>query len=381
MSGGFSPGDLVRARGREWVVLPGSEGETLHLRPLSGSEADRQVLLPALEREPVRLAHFSMPDAGATMRQDAAALFSDALRLSLRRGAGPFRSAARLGFEPRAYQLVPLLMALRLPVVRLLIADDVGIGKTIEAGLVLRELMDRGVVDRFTVLCPPHLVEQWTEELAEKFDLEPTAVTAASAPRLERALPASETLFHAHPATVVSLDYIKADRRRETFARVSPRFVIVDEAHTCVGTERGRQQRFELLRRLAEDPERHLLLLTATPHSGDEQAFDRLLGLLGPGLATGALGEDAARIRLARHFGSAAASTSRQARRLGGRKAKPAGATRASFRVTKPRKPRIGSATSISHSTMPCSITALASSRVRDPSSIAAGSPSGAPSP
>ncbi|MGH7050246.1 MAG: helicase-related protein, partial [Acetobacteraceae bacterium] len=302
MSGGFSPGDLVRARGREWVVLPGSEGETLHLRPLSGSEADRQVLLPALEREPVRLAHFSMPDAGATMRQDAAALFSDALRLSLRRGAGPFRSAARLGFEPRAYQLVPLLMALRLPVVRLLIADDVGIGKTIEAGLVLRELMDRGVVDRFTVLCPPHLVEQWTEELAEKFDLEPTAVTAASAPRLERALPASETLFHAHPATVVSLDYIKADRRRETFARVSPRFVIVDEAHTCVGTERGRQQRFELLRRLAEDPERHLLLLTATPHSGDEQAFDRLLGLLGPGLATGALGEDAARIRLARHF-------------------------------------------------------------------------------
>ncbi|MGH7103999.1 MAG: helicase-related protein [Acetobacteraceae bacterium] len=302
MSDRFSPGDLVVARGREWVVLPGSEAEILHLRPLSGSEADREVLLPALEREPVRAAQFGIPEAGATARQDAAALLSDAIRLSLRRGAGPFRSAARVGFEPRAYQLVPLLMALRLPVARLLIADDVGIGKTIEAGLVLRELMDRGEVDRFTVLAPPHLVEQWTEELAEKFDLDPIAVTAASAARLERGLPTSLTLFDAYPATVVSLDYIKADRRREAFARVSPRFVIVDEAHTCVGRERGRQQRFELLRRLAGDPERHLLLLTATPHSGDEEAFGRLLALLGPGLGIAALEDEARRIRLARHF-------------------------------------------------------------------------------
>ncbi len=87
--------------------------------------------------------------------QDGARLLSDALHLSMRRGAGPFRSAGRLSFEPRAYQLVPLLMALRLPTVRLLIADDVGIGKTIEAGLILRELIDRGEVDRFTILCRP----------------------------------------------------------------------------------------------------------------------------------------------------------------------------------------------------------------------------------
>ncbi|WP_460253463.1 helicase-related protein [Acidiphilium sp. MT5] len=234
--------------------------------------------------------------------QDGARLLSEALRLSLRRGAGPFRSAARVGFEPRAYQLVPLLMALRLPIIRLLIADDVGIGKTIEAGLVLRELMDRGEVDRFSVLCPPHLVEQWIEELRDKFDIDAAAVTAASASRLERGLPASQTLFDANPYTVVSLDYIKADRRRETFARVCPRLVIVDEAHACIGTHQGRQQRFELLKRLADDAERHLLLLTATPHSGDEDAFDRLLGLLGPGLGTGALEDEASRIRLSRHF-------------------------------------------------------------------------------
>ncbi len=302
MMGTFAPGELVFARGREWVTLPAPDGETLHLRPLSGTEADIQMIHPALEREPVRPARFAIPTADEIATQDGARLLSDALRLSLRRGAGPFRSAARLGFEPRAYQLVPLLMALRLSTVRLLIADDVGIGKTIEAGLILRELIDRGEADRFAVLCPPHLVEQWTGELRSKFDIDAVAVTAASASRLERGLPASQTLFEAYAYTVVSLDYIKAERRRDSFARACPALVVVDEAHACVGTHQNRQQRFELLRRLAEDSERHLILLTATPHSGDEAAFSRLLSLLDDQFADGAFDTDAARVRLARHF-------------------------------------------------------------------------------
>ena len=117
----------------------------------------------------------------------------------------------------------------------------------------MRELIDRGEADRFAVLCPPHLVEQWTGELNSKFDLDAAAVTASSAPRLERGLPPSQTLFDAHPYTVVSLDYIKAERRRDTFARACPKLVVVDEAHACVGTPQSRQQRFELLKRLAED--------------------------------------------------------------------------------------------------------------------------------
>jgi superfamily II DNA or RNA helicase len=298
----FTPGDLVYARGREWVALPSLEDETLHLRPLSGAEADIQVIHPALEREPVRPARFALPKEDEIATQDGARLLSEALRLSLRRGAGPFRSAARLSFEPRAYQLVPLLMALRLPVVRLLIADDVGIGKTIEAGIILRELIDRGEADRFSVLCPPHLVEQWTDELRVKFDLDAVAVTAASASSLERGLPASQTLFDAHPYTVVSLDYIKAERRRDSFARSCPGLVVVDEAHACVGTHQSRQQRFELLKRLAGDKDRNLILLTATPHSGDEAAFDRLLSLIDSGFAEGALESEQNRVRLARHF-------------------------------------------------------------------------------
>jgi ERCC4-related helicase len=293
---------LVQARGREWVSLPSPLPGLLCLRPLTGSEADIQILDPALEREPVVPARFDLPKLEDLATQDAARLLADALRLSLRRGAGPFRAASRVAFEPRAYQLVPLLMALRLPTVRLMIADDVGIGKTIEAGLILRELVDRGEVDRFAILCPPHLVEQWTMELRAKFDLDAVAITASSAARLERGLAASQTLFEAHPFTVVSLDYIKAEKRRESFARACPPFVIVDEAHACVGTHMGRQQRFELLKRLAGEDGRHLLLLTATPHSGDEDAFDRLLGLLNPAFSSGSLEDDAGRRRLARHF-------------------------------------------------------------------------------
>lgn len=307
MTGAFSPGDLVRVRGREWVLLPSDTEGLLRLRPLSGSEDDVQWVDPDLERGGVRPASFDAPvvdqdGSSAFATQDAARLLGDALRLSMRRGAGPFRSAARLGFEPRAYQLVPLMMALRLPVIRLLIADDVGIGKTIEAGLILRELIDRGEVTRFTVLCPPHLVEQWVnEELGPKFDIQATAVTAASAPRLERELPPGVSLFEAHPFTVVSLDYIKADRRRDEFARVCPGMVIVDEAHACVGTESGRQQRFALLQRLASDQDRHLVMLTATPHSGDDAAFGRLLGLLDPAFGAESLDSNSGRERLARH--------------------------------------------------------------------------------
>ncbi|MYC50367.1 MAG: DEAD/DEAH box helicase [Synechococcus sp. SB0662_bin_14] len=302
MSMNPAPGDLVKARGREWVALPSPSDGILALRPLSGSEQDVVLLDPSLELIPVEPARFDLPaDAGITV-QSKAGLLADALRLTLRRGAGPFRSAAQLAFEPRTYQLVPLLMALRLPVPRLLIADDVGIGKTIEAGLILRELKDRGEVDAFSVLCPPHLVEQWVDELESRFGITAVAVTAATAVRLERGLPMAQTLFDAFPATVVSLDYIKAEKRRETFAMACPDFVIVDEAHACVGTHRGKQQRFALLSGLARDPDRGMVLLTATPHSGDEAAFGRLLSLVDSSFAEMDFDDPRYRERLARHF-------------------------------------------------------------------------------
>ncbi|RVT93144.1 DEAD/DEAH box helicase [Sphingomonas crocodyli] len=302
MTMNFAPGDLVRARGREWVALPSPRDGILALRPLSGGGNDTVVLDPAFELLPVEPASFDLPvDAAATV-QAKAALLADAMRLTLRRGAGPFRSAAQLAFEPRTYQLVPLLMALRMAAPRLLIADDVGIGKTIEAGLILRELMDRGEVDAFSVLCPPHLVEQWLGELKARFGIDAVPVTSSTASRLERGLPLAQTLFEAYPFTVVSLDYIKAEKRREGFARMCPDFVIVDEAHACVGTHKGKQQRFDLLQGLARNPDRRMIFLTATPHSGDEEAFARLLSLIDPSFASMDFEDTRYRERLARHF-------------------------------------------------------------------------------
>ena len=277
----FTPGSIVRARDREWIVLPSSSADDLYLRPLGSGEDDMTRLVTALE--PVEQALFPRPnpaDARDGSRQSGL-LLRDALLLKLRAGAGPFRAIGNLAFEPRAYQLVPLLMALKQPTVRLLIADDVGIGKTIEAGLILREMIDRGEFRRFSVLCPPHLCEQWQAELAEKFHLRPEIVSRHTAGRLERGLLQSESLFEHYPYTVVSLDYIKSERRRDEFLNSCPDFVIVDEAHTCVqSSAQSRHQRYALLKGLSEKESRHLVLLTATPHSGDEQAFRHLLGLL-----------------------------------------------------------------------------------------------------
>lgn len=277
----FLPGSLVAARGREWIVLPESDTHTLRLRPLGGGERDETLIYLPLERPgTVGPATFPWPSVAQARNHSASQLLLDALQLKLRSGAGPFRSFGNIAVEPRAYQLVPLLMALKQPVVRLLVADDVGIGKTIEGALIARELLDRGEVQRMTVLCPPHLCEQWQRELAERFHIAAVVVRSNTADRLERDLPPGTSVFHAHPYTVVSLDYIKSERRREAFQRFCPEFVIVDEAHTCTQAGQGRQQRYQLLKGLAADAARHLVLLTATPHSGDEEAFFNLLGLL-----------------------------------------------------------------------------------------------------
>jgi superfamily II DNA or RNA helicase len=301
----FAPGSLVRARGREWIVLPGSDGDLLRLRPLSGSEEDSALVHAGLEQG-IEPAHFPAPAPRPEAGQESALLLRDALLMSLRRGAGPFRSFGNVQLEPRAYQLVPLLMALRLDPIRLLIADDVGIGKTVEAGLIAREVFDRGEIRRFCVLCPPHLVDQWLQELESRFHFKATPVTAASAARLERGLPVNESIFGVYPHTVVSLDYIKSDRRRLDFVRACPELVIVDEAHTCTNTGRGRHQRYELLKLLTEDSTRHMVLLTATPHSGDESAFFHLLGLLDPAFEQlqnlAGKERDDLRQRLAAHF-------------------------------------------------------------------------------
>ncbi len=304
----FAVGSLVTARGRDWVVLPDSEPDLLVVRPLGGT--DEEVTGIHLGLEQVRPASLPPPTASDLGDYRSARLLRDAVRLGFRASAGPFRSFGRLACEPRPYQLVPLLLALRLDPVRLLIADDVGIGKTVEACLIARELLDRGEVHRLAVLCPPHLAEQWQLELSSKFSIDAELVLPSTARRLEATCRLDQSLFDVYPFVIVSTDYIKADRRRDDFLRACPELVIVDEAHTCAAGpdgRGGRHQRHALLAGLAANATRHLILVTATPHSGNEDAFRSLLSLLDPAFAdlpadlAGAANESQRR-RLAAHL-------------------------------------------------------------------------------
>lgn len=309
----FEVGSLVSARGREWVVVP-KKGDDIQsedlilLRPLGGGDAEVTGILTSLED--IQPAQFDYPTPAQAGDFRSSRLLRDALRLGFRASAGPFRSFGHLNVEPRPYQLVPLLMALKLDPVRILVADDVGIGKTIEACLIAKELLDRGEVNRMTVLCPPHLAEQWQRELFSKFQIEAELVLAGTARKLESECRGGENLFEHYPFTIVSMDFIKSDQRRDDFLRTCPELVIVDEAHTCAHGGRvgsSQHQRHLLLRKLAERDDRHLILVTATPHSGNEDAFRSLLTVLNPafGQLPPELGGDVNRVhreRLAQHL-------------------------------------------------------------------------------
>lgn len=294
----LTPGMLVNARKRDWIVLPSADPNVLRLRPLTGGDADAIGVFLPLEGRDVTPSSFAPPDpahAGDTM---GGLLLRDAARLSLRAGAGPFRSLGHISVTPRPYQFVPLIMALRLDPVRLLIADDVGVGKTIEAGMIVRELLDRGDATRFAVICPAHLCDQWARELHEKFALDAVVLQPATIGRLERALPRSDlSIYQYYRHLVVSIDWVKSERNRAHFLDNAPDLIIVDEAHIAARPPRGvggggvQHQRYEFVRALAADAARHLILVTATPHSGIEESFRSLLGLLDRRFDSDAFGE------------------------------------------------------------------------------------------
>lgn len=285
------PGTLVRMRERDWVVQPSDDPELLVVKPLGGSEEESTgIFLP--------LAH------GADLPQDAefprpapedlgdfarARLLHDASRLAFRSGAGPFRALARISFRPRSYQMVPLVMALRQETVRLLVADDVGVGKTIEALLIVRELLDRRKIRRFAVICLPHLCDQWQQEIRDKIGVEAVVIRSNTQARLDREIQGDTSVYQFYPFQVLSIDYIKQDGRKHTFINECPELVIVDEVHSCArpqGQATSQMLRHDLVARIAAKEGQHLIMLSATPHSGKPEEFGSLLGLLDPSFET-----------------------------------------------------------------------------------------------
>ncbi|MDB2673659.1 DEAD/DEAH box helicase [Akkermansiaceae bacterium] len=315
MPSSLHPGNLVRLRDREWVVQPSSDSDLLLLRPLGGTDEEiAGIYLPLEfeEDEPVehRFPHPTNEDLGDYAR---ARLLHDASRLSFRNGAGPFRCLAKLSFRPRSYQMVPLIMALKQEVVRLLIADDVGVGKTIEALLIIKELLERRVIKRFAVICLPHLCDQWQQEIKDKIGIEAVVIRSNTQAKLDREIQDDTPVFQYYSFQVISIDYIKTDAHRHQFLADTPELCIVDEVHTCArpeGASDNQQRRFSLLKEIAKEENQHLIMLTATPHSGKSAQFHSLLGLLKPefedaqitSTELGSKKKQADRRHLARHF-------------------------------------------------------------------------------
>ena len=281
----FQPGSLVKLRNREWVVMPSNDEDLLVIKPLGGSEDETTgIYLPlAFDDEKPIIAEFPYPAIKDIGNYTTANLLYNAARLSFRNVSGPFRCMGKLSFRPRSYQVVPLVMSLKQDFVRLLIADDVGVGKTIEALLIARELLDRGEIKRFAVVCLPHLCEQWQQELKDKFSIDAVIIRSSTAAQLDRKIQGDGSIFREYPYQVVSIDFIKSGPKREIFLNECPELIIVDEAHTCarpVGQSEKQQQRHHLIHAIAAKQNQHLIMLTATPHSGKQAEFQSLLGLL-----------------------------------------------------------------------------------------------------
>lgn len=287
----WQPGKLVSLRGRDWIVLPSDDEHLLVVKPLGGSDEEiAGIYLPlGIESDQPVDARFEEPTAADLGDISTARVLYESARLAFRNGAGPFRALAKLSFRPRSYQMVPLIMALRQESVRLLIADDVGVGKTVEALLIVRELLERRKINRFAVICLPHLCEQWQAEIRAKLDLEAVIIRSNTQARLDRQIQGDTSVYDYYPYQVISVDFIKSDVRRDVFVEQCPELVIVDETHTCArptGASSSQQQRYHLVSRIAAKPGQQLILLTATPHSGKPEEFHSLLGLLRPEFET-----------------------------------------------------------------------------------------------
>jgi len=283
----FTPGTLVSLRDRDWIVLPSPTKDLILLKPLNGTETETIGIFKPLQfpNDQIQSAEFPIPSPKDAGTITSASLLYNATRLSFRNGAGPFRSLAKYSFRPRAYQMVPLIMALKQQTVRLLIADDVGIGKTIEALMIIKELLERREIKRFAIICLPHLCEQWQAELKDKMGLEAVIIRSNTQAKLDREIHNDQSVFEFYPFQVISIDYIKAENRAKQFNHFSPELIVVDEAHTCSkpsSTKKSQHQRYNLIKALALKPEKHLVLLTATPHSGKPEQFQSLIGLLNP---------------------------------------------------------------------------------------------------
>ncbi len=321
------PGLLVNVRGDRWIVtdvsaqsLPRSSAddgtaELQHAVTMQSVEEERygRELTVIWELEPGRsvVREQGLPEAIRADRFDEPKTFAayvDALRWGALTSAdprtlqAPFRSSASI----EAYQLEPLRRAIDSPRANMLLADDVGLGKTIEAGLVIQELLLRHRARSAIIVCPAGLVIKWQEELRDKFGLQFEIVNSETMKAFRRAFGVHANPFKIYPRVIVSMSWLPTPRAErmleEVYASVKDNrtadrrafdILVVDEAHHVAPATPSRgatsdqpryavdSQRTIAVRRLAELCE-HRLFLSATPHNGYSESFTALLEMIDP---------------------------------------------------------------------------------------------------
>ncbi|PRW65225.1 DISARM system SNF2-like helicase DrmD [Actinopolyspora mortivallis] len=301
-SEGLETGALVSVRGQKWVVSEIDPGETSTLVGLQSVEDGRygETLEVLWELEPGRqvLPAGSLPELPEREFDppERLAAFLDAVRWSAVTSAdvktlqAPFRS----GVAIEDYQLEPVARAMDSPRVNLLLADDVGLGKTVEAGLVAQELLLRQRGKRIMIVCPAGLTTKWRDEMAEKFGLDFTVIDSECCARVRREYGSAANPFNIFPKAIVSLPWLRGPKAQRLLNEVLPAggptyprtfdLLILDEAHHVAPAAPKQvyavdSQQTRLVRMLAPHFT-HRLFLSATPHNGYQASFTALLEIL-----------------------------------------------------------------------------------------------------
>lgn len=277
-----------RARNR-WIRLPGQFAEPvlveelededgiLFVRVRTAAGEAKEITEAAETIEKALEAAEGAPVADFVPPRDVFLLVESA-RIRHAYAWDPYFAVSLAGIEALPHQLSAVYEHM-LPQARLrfLLADDPGAGKTIMAGLLVKELRLRGAVERILILCPAPLTIQWQDELHDKFDETFEIITSAAAREQLAGSP-----WHRHPRCIASMDFAKQEHIAPELLRERWDLVIIDEAHKAsMPNVDDPTMRYKLVKELADRTER-LVLLTATPHQGNSEQFRNLLGLLDP---------------------------------------------------------------------------------------------------
>ena len=296
-------GDRVTVRGERWIVEDATEfGDATLLNLLSAGAhgAQRRCRLLTPFDTPV-LSERTPRIRAVTRRRWMHHLQSQVAHM---RAFGALRAPQQAAIDILPFQLEPALALVRGHGSRFLLADEVGLGKTIQAGLMLAELLQRGWCDRALIVTPAGLRQQWIEELLHRFGIEAALIDASSLAARARALPYGVNPWAAEPVAIASIDFVKQPEVLRGLASQSWDALIVDEAHQATLAS----MRYAAVSALAKRA-RHVVLITATPHAGDERAYRALCGI-------GAISSDDPILRFRRTRNDAGVRRSRRAHLL-----------------------------------------------------------------